>query len=202
MSRLRDLGADELPRLPDSCRTCTFWESRSAPRGPSASADSKIAWWQATQLEWGPPGKGVFLEDECVGYVVAVPSGLVPRTRTLGPAASDDALLLTALWVAPHAREGGLARALFQASVRTAHQAGLKAVEAYGIEGEVTESRCVPPAAVLRSLGLSLHRPHASFPLYRVEVRSSVAWAAVGQALEGVVTALARRERQPLPEPG
>lgn len=201
MSRLRDLAPEDLERLPPACRACTFWESATAPRGRSASEAAKIAWWQATQLEWGTPGKAVVVDEVCIGYVVLAPPALVPRSRRLGPAASDDALLLATLWVVPEARRGGVARTLFQATMRSAHQAGARALEAYGSEQDIEEWQCILPAAFLRRLGFTLHRADPSFPLYRVETRHAVAWPALGHALEGVVAALSRRERQALPEP-
>ncbi|MBW3534929.1 MAG: polymer-forming cytoskeletal protein [Gemmatimonadetes bacterium] len=87
MSRLRDLAPEDLERLPPACRACTFWESATAPRGRSASEAAKIAWWQATQLEWGTPGKAVVVgKDGLVdGDVVtqdAVISGRVVGTLT------------------------------------------------------------------------------------------------------------------------
>ena len=53
--RVRHLTPDLLAELPNTCRSCLFWEVIDAARGPETAdpdfaAKSKEAWWQAVEL--------------------------------------------------------------------------------------------------------------------------------------------------------
>ena len=93
---------------------------------------AKEAWHQAVQLDWGTPGKAIYVEGRLVAYATFAPGAFVPRTATLGPIVSDDAVLLVSLWVDPEHRGGGLGKNLVQAALREAASRGDRALEAYG----------------------------------------------------------------------
>jgi GNAT superfamily N-acetyltransferase len=182
---------------------------------PETSAVAKQAWWQATQLEWGNPGLVVRDGDRVVAFAVYGPRSHFPRARTLGPTASDDALLLATLWVDDDERGTGVGELLVRRVLREAAQRGARAVEAYarrepalvataargGADGSpVAPGGCVLPEGFLVAAGFGLHHDHHAFPLFRLDLRSTVRWhESVGQALSGVRTALGRRERVPAP---
>ena len=197
---LRDLDAGLLPDLPLPCRACVFWESASAPRGPTPDGNAaKEAWMQATQLDWGPPGKACYVGDELIGFGVLTPGRHAGRVRRLGSSVSDDALLLATLWVAPDARGAGVARLLLQALLRETHQRGGRALEAYGARGERNQGPCVLPEAFLLVNGFSVLYDDAQFPLLRLELRHTARWAdSLKDALESVLGAL-RGRRAPVP---
>jgi len=213
--RVVDLSLATLNELPSPCRSCVFWESRDGRRGgatgdPRVAEVAKEAWWQATQLEWGPPGKGVIIDDHLVAYALFAPRDHFPRARRLGPAPSDDALLLATAWVDPAYRQAGLATVLLQSVLRETHRRGARALECYGDRlrgtGEAEEAalpgRCVLPEGFLLARGFRLRQDHDEFPLLRLDLRQTVRWQeSVGHALEGVVAALSRRERAPVPAP-
>jgi GNAT superfamily N-acetyltransferase len=206
--RVHDLTPSNLAALPATCRACVFWEVAGAPRGPragdeEAAAGRKEAWWQATQLEWGTPGKVFYDGDEPVGYALYAPAAHFPRARQLRHAVSDDALLLATLWVAPGDREHGVAKALLQAVLRETHRHGSKALEAYGARGAASGEllmTCLIPEEFLLANGFEVRQDDAEFPLLRLDLRKTVRWQeSVGHALSGVMSALSRRERAPAP---
>ena len=106
-----------------SAATATADRRRASRRGRSAGPGvdpAKEAWHQAVQLDWGTPGKAIYVEGRLVAYATFAPGAFVPRTATLGPIVSDDAVLLVSLWVDPEHRGGGLGRSLVQAALREA----------------------------------------------------------------------------------
>jgi GNAT superfamily N-acetyltransferase len=206
--RIHDLGLTNLDDLPSTCRACIFWEVGGAPQGPrageeAAAAGRKEAWWQATQLEWGTPGKALYVDDKPMGYATFGPADHFPRVRQLGPSVSDDALLLAALWVAPQIRDTGAAKMLLQSVLRETHRRGAKALEAFGARGSGSGRQlttCFVPEEFLLAHGFELRQDHMDYPLLRLDLRKTVRWQeSVGHALSGVISALSRRERAPAP---
>lgn len=205
--RLHDLTLATLDDLPAGCRSCVFWEVAGAPRGPMPDApagrERKGAWWQATQLEWGTPGKGVYSDGQLVGYAAFAPGAHYPRARRLG-GVSEDALLLATLWVDERYRGAGLARVLLQSVLRETHRRGSRALEAYADRraGGVDEpaGRCLLAEDFLLANGFAVVREHPTMPLLRIDLRQTVRWQeSLTSALEGVASALSRRERAPAP---
>lgn len=205
--RLHDLTLAALEDLPATCRSCVFWEVAGAPRGPmgdpAAGRERKEAWWQATQLEWGTPGKAVYLDGQLVGYAAFAPGAHYPRASRLG-GVSDDALLLATLWVDPQHREAGLARVLLQSVLRETHRRGSRALEAYAARRiaarSAPEGPCMLEEDFLLANGFAVVREHPTTPLLRIDLRQTVRWQeSLSSALEGVASVLGRRERVPAP---
>ena len=206
--RVQDLPSERLAVMPEPCRACVFWETADGPRGPRAglqeeASSAKEAWWQATQLEWGVPGKVLVIDDQVVGYASFAPAHHFPRTRRMPSTPSDDALLLAALLVVPDQRGHGLAKYLLHSVMREAVQRGAKAVEAYGARRAGAAGllgTCVIPEEFLLANGFEVRHDHGEHPLLRLDLRKTVRWQeSFGHAVEGVVAALRRRERVPAP---
>ncbi len=206
--RVHDLTLANLGDLPQACRACVFWEVPGAPRGPRAGdeargAECKEAWWQATQLEWGSPGKALYLDDRLVGYATFGPPEHFPRVRRMPHAVSDDALLLATLWVDPACRDSGAAKLLLHSVLRETHRRGSRALEAYAARWAVNADAfgaCVVPDGFLHACGFEVLHDDVEHPLLRLDLRKTVRWQeSVGQALEHVLTALSKRERAPAP---
>ena len=206
--RIHDLSLANLDALPATCRACVFWEVAGAPQGPRAgdedvAAARKEAWWQATQLEWGTPGKVLYVDDRPAGYATFAPADHFPRVRSLGATVSEDALLLATLWVAPDQRDTGAAKMLLQSVLRETHRRGGKALEAYGARSATTGRglmTCFIPEDFLIANGFEVLHDGAEYPLLRLDLRKTVRWQeSVGHALSGVITALSRRERARAP---
>ena len=206
--RIHDLSLTNLDDLPPTCHACVFWEVAGAPQGPRAGDEEaargrKEAWWQATQLEWGTPGKALYVDDRPVGYATFAPPEHFPRARQLMATVSDDALLLATLWIAPDHRDTGAAKMLLQSVLRETHRRGNKALEAFAARDAGVGSRlmtCFLPEDFLLANGFEVRSEHAEYPLLRLDLRKTVRWQeSVGHALSGVLTALSRRERARAP---
>jgi GNAT superfamily N-acetyltransferase len=200
--RLHDLTISNLDDLPAACRSCVYWEVATGVRGPCGPAGSaaKEAWVQATQLEWGAPGKVVYVDDLPVAYGLLAPGAHLPRVRRLGHMPSEDALLLATLWVHPDHREVGLAKVLLQSLLRETHRRGGRALEAYGVRSGPLPASCVLPEGFLLANGFTVLHDHAEHPLLRLDLRQTARWQeSVSHAVEGVLSALGGRERAPAP---
>lgn len=204
--RVRELSVETLDHLPPACRACVFWEVSGACRGPRRDArvgrEAKEAWWQATQLEWGAPGRAVFIDDALVGYAIFGPTVHFPRVREYSRP-SEDALLLATLWIDPEHRGQGLATMLLQSVLREVHRRGGRALEAYGARSAVDlAGPCMIPETFLSSHGFQVISEESRLPLLRLDLRQTVRWQEVSHALGEVLSTLARRERQPARTPG
>jgi len=201
--RIRPLTGELIEHLPAACRACLFWEVADAPRGPqpdraAAVAEAKLLYHRAVELDWGPPGLLIRSEDRTLAFATFVPAEQAHRTRRLGSVPSDDALVLTTLWVDPDARGSGLATTLLHRVLKQAHDLNLRAVEATASRGG--DGPCLLPEAFLLASGFVVHHEHPRHPLLRLDLRRTVRWQdAMEHALEGVRAVLGRRERRTAP---
>ena len=195
------VDVETLDLLPEPCRACAFWELAAAPRGPSPEgAAAKNAWVEAMQLEWGAPGKVLVMDDEPIAYGLFAPGPRIGREVRPGHAASEDALLLATLWVAPGVRQAGVARLLLQALLREVHERGGRALEAYGARGGAALGTCVLPEGFLIANGFTVLHDDARYPLLRLDLRQTARWQeSINHALEVVMRALPTRRRMPAP---
>jgi GNAT superfamily N-acetyltransferase len=179
--RVVNLTLDNLPDLPDPCRSCVFWEldpvagARAAESGDPAL--EKEAWVSATLLEWGSCGKLVYVDDTPAGFALHAPPAYVPRAAAFPTApASNDAVLLVTARVVPEFAGGGLGRMLIQSVAKDLLRHGVRALEAYGDAQGGEGQSCIVPADYLRSVGFKTVRPHLRFPRLRLELRNVLTW--------------------------
>jgi GNAT superfamily N-acetyltransferase len=194
-ARVRVMGIEDLDALPDRCRGCMAWQTPVRGLvGPPQDPSAQDAWWQAVQLEWGAPGRAVWHDDRIVGFAVFAPPVHLGRLRTIDPAADEDSLVLATAWIDPGHRRSGLATHLVQVIAREAIAHGHAAVEAYASTDPADPTqpgRCRVPSAFLERTGFSLHRPHPTMPLYRLDVARTARWTeSVGSRWGEVVKAL------------
>ena len=180
--RLVNLTLDNVGDLPSRCRSCVFWEldqvsAERACDGGDAELE-KEAWFSDTLLEWGTCGQLAYVDGIAVGYVTFAPPAYVPRAQAFptSPPSPDSVLLMTA-YLDPGVRGGGLGRMLVQAVAREAARRGIRAIEAFGREGELGPGdSCLLPADYLRAVGFKTVRPHASTPRLRLDLKSTLSW--------------------------
>ncbi len=188
---------DHLAELEAPCRTCVFWEldpvRRQRVEEPAAE---KETWMSGVLRDWGSCGRVLLVDDRPVGYALYAPpayfagSGAFPTSPV-----SNDAVLLSALYVDPAARGGGLGRMLVQGLARDLIQrGGIHAVEAFGDTrgpGPAGASHCLMPVDFLTSVGFKTQRAHATTPRMRMDLRSALSWRdEVEAALERLLGAV------------
>ena len=179
---------DHLVELDAPCRACVFWELDPVRRGRvDEPAAEKEAWMSEVLRDWGSCGRVVMVDDRPVGYVIYAPPAYLPGAGAFPTAPiSPDAVLLSAVYVAPEARGGGLGRMLVQGMARDLiERGGIAAVEAFGDTrgpGRPGARACVTPVDYLTSVGFKTQRAHAVTPRMRMDLRTTLTWR---EELEG-----------------
>jgi predicted N-acetyltransferase YhbS len=192
------LTLDHLDALPAPCRSCLFWECDAVRRDRvEEPVLEKQAWVSEVLREWGSCGRVALVDDQLVGYVLYAPGGFVPGAAGFPTApVSPDAVLMTAAWVAPQARGGGVGRMLVRAMARDLVERDLRAVEAFG-DRRLRPASCSVPADFLSRVGFRTQRDHPVTPRMRMDLRAAVSWKSeVEAALERLVGAV-----RPAPKP-
>lgn len=204
--RMARLTLDTLADLPESARSCVFWELDPARRTRAElageGAAEKEAWLSRVLLEWGSCGRVMYVDRQAVGFATYAPPTYFPGAASMPTAPpGEDALLLSTALVLPEHRGGGLGRMLMQGVVKDVVQrGGIRAVEAFGdarapgAGAEQEHAACVLPADYLLRVGFKTQRPHARYPRLRLEVKSAVTWRSeVEGALERLLGAVRPR---------
>jgi GNAT superfamily N-acetyltransferase len=188
---------DHLAALEGPCRSCVFWELDPVRRERvEDGAAEKEAWVSSVLRDWGSCGRVVLVDDRPVGYALYAPpayyagAGAFPTSPV-----SNDAVLLSAVYVEPQARGGGLGRMLVQGMARDLiERGGVSAVEAFGDTrgpGITGAGRCVVPVEFLASVGFKTQRAHAVTPRMRMDLRTAASWRdEVEAALERLLGAV------------
>jgi GNAT superfamily N-acetyltransferase len=181
--RVSRLTLDTLQELPDSVRTCLFWEldpvhrARVEHAGAEAAAEEKEAWVSRVLLEWGSCGRVLYVDDRPAGFVLYAPPAYFPGSATFPTSpVSEDAVQLATAEVFPGFTGGGLGRVLMQVMVKDLVKRGhVRAVECIGVYGRPTEG-CPLPVEFLRRVGFKTHRTHPRHPRMRLEMKSVLTW--------------------------
>lgn len=184
---------DHLAELDAPCRECVFWELDPVRRGRvDEPAAEKEAWMSAVLRDWGSCGRVVLVDDRAVGYALYAPPAYLPGAGGFPTApVSSDAVLLSAVYVEPAARGGGLGRMLVQGMARDLiERGGIAAVEAFGDTrgpGRPGARSCLNPVDFLTSVGFKTQRAHATTPRMRMDLRTTLTWR---EELEGALERL------------
>jgi GNAT superfamily N-acetyltransferase len=137
-SDLRDLPAwASQPNGRDAgCRYCLYWEQPTEFESPvlnlSQREAAKAQWFREVSAEFGCAGKLVRVDGAVVGYAQFAPAQYLPMANTYecGPP-SDDAVLLSCLFIVPDRRGQGFGRALLQALLKELRDRGIASVETF-----------------------------------------------------------------------
>ncbi|MFH9134886.1 GNAT family N-acetyltransferase [Streptomyces sp. NPDC017524] len=178
--RLVPLTLDNLPDLPERCRSCVFWEldpvSGEAAVKAAKPELEKEAWISAVLLEWGSCGRVVYVDDVPAGFVLFAPPAYVPRSTAFptSPVSPDAVQLITGL-IIPAYQGQGLGRVMVQTVAKDVLRRGFKAIEAFG-DARSEQSTCVLPADHLLAVGFKTVRLHPVYPRLRLDLRTTLSW--------------------------
>ncbi|MFJ3226245.1 GNAT family N-acetyltransferase [Streptomyces sp. NPDC086783] len=178
--RLVPLTLDNLPDLPQRCRSCVFWEldpvSGEAAIKAGTPALEKEAWISSVLLDWGSCGRVVYVDDQPVGFVMYAPPAYVPRSTAFPTSpVSPDAVQLMTAFILPAFQGQGLGRVMVQTVAKDLLRRNFKAIEAFG-DARWEEPACVLPADHLLAVGFKTVRPHPRYPRMRLELRTTLSW--------------------------
>lgn len=180
------LTVDRLADLTGPCADCVFWElgPSLAGRRRASAREDKEGWLTSTLLEWGSPGRVVYVDGRCAGYITYAPPRLVPRALAFPTApVSADAVVLVTARIDPEYAGQGLGRVLVQSAAKDVLRRGSRTLEAYGSGSERAE--CLLPADFLRAVGFHTAREHPAYPRLRLDLRTALRWRGeVEQAVE------------------
>jgi GNAT superfamily N-acetyltransferase len=194
------LTVDRLGDLTGSCADCVFWELGPAlvRRSRARARDQKEGWLTATLLEWGSPGRVVYVDDRCAGYIMYAPARLVPRALAFPTApVSSDAIVLVTARIDPEFAGQGLGRVLVQTAAKDILRRGARALEAYGSTDGHTA--CLLPADFLGAVGFRTAREHSTYPRMRLDLRTALRWRGeVEQAVERLLAPVRGLAPQPV----
>ncbi|RPK94226.1 MULTISPECIES: GNAT family N-acetyltransferase [Streptomyces] len=178
--RLVPLTLDNLPDLPERCRSCVFWELDPVSGEAAVKAGKpeleKEAWISAVLLEWGSCGRVVYVDDVPAGFVLFAPPAYVPRSTAFptSPVSPDAVQLITGL-IIPEYQGQGLGRVMVQTVAKDVLRRGFKAIEAFG-DARSQQAACVLPAEHLLAVGFKTVRPHPVYPRLRLDLRTTLSW--------------------------
>jgi len=204
--RVARLTLDTLADLPESVRTCLFWEldpvRRQRVEDAGAAESEKEAWLSRVLLEWGSCGRVVYVDDEAAAFVVYAPPGYFPGSASLATApVTDDAVQLATAQVFEEHLGAGLGRVLMQVMVKDLlNRGGVRAVECFGTTAP-QEDACLLPVAFLQRVGFKTHRPHPRQPRMRLETKSVLTWREEMESALGRLLGVVRPGRAPIPTP-
>lgn len=191
------LTLDHLAAIDSPVTDCLFWQLDPVSRervAPEEATAEKEAWVSHVLREWGSCGRVVLVDERAVGFAIYAPSVYFPGAGAFPTApVSPDAVLLSTVWVDPQHTGGGLGRMLVQGMARDlVKRGGIASVEAFGdTRGPGRAHGCVVPSDFLGSVGFKTHRPHATTPRMRMELRTALTWRTeVEAALERLVGAV------------
>ncbi|MFJ8440075.1 GNAT family N-acetyltransferase [Kitasatospora griseola] len=178
--RVVPLTLDNLSELPNTCRSCVFWEldpvSGRAAQDAGKGELEKEGWISSVLLDWGSCGRVAYVDDRPAGFVLYAPPAYVPRGQSFPTSPiSPDAVQLMVSRVLPEFQGQGLGRVLVQTVAKDLIRRGFRAIEAFGAQGGEIPS-CVLPADHLLAVGFKTVRPHHRYPRLRLEARSTLSW--------------------------
>ncbi|RKE20296.1 GNAT family N-acetyltransferase [Streptomyces sp. TLI_171] len=201
--RVVPLTLDNLADLPNTCRSCVFWEldpvsGRDAQEAGKGELE-KEGWISAVLLEWGSCGRVAYVDDRPAGFVLYAPPAYVPRGQSFPTSPiSPDAVQLMVSRVLPGFQGQGLGRVLVQSVAKDLIRRGSRAIEAFGAQGREIPS-CVLPAEHLLAVGFKTVRPHHRFPRLRLEARTTLSWK--GDMEGALERLLGGRRKEPVLRP-
>ncbi len=202
--RLRPLLLEHFETLPCCCPGCAFWESEQPLEVVcGAVCDMALAKerYGLISREWGDSGRVAMEDKEVLGFIKYAPARYFPQAERFpsGPPA-DDAVLLTCIHIRDNARQHGLGTLLLRAALRDLVSRHERTVQAFATATPGTDMSTQPVIGMefLLRNGFNVARPHPTYPLLELDLRSLATWA---DNLEAVLQSLRIPLRAPKPVP-
>lgn len=165
------LDLQRVDQLALLCGGCVYWElPQDFDEGLTADQArlAKAEWvcFHAAEL---PIGRMALSGGKVVGFIQFGPPDLYPRCLEYdsGPV-SDDALLITCLFVEPGSRGSGVARGLLGQASEVASKLRYAALETFARRGAPNNPS--GPVELYEACGFRLVRDGSEFPLVRLEI--------------------------------
>jgi GNAT superfamily N-acetyltransferase len=169
-----------------------FWETATPLEivcGAACDAELQAESVRRISLEWGECGRVATEDDEVLGFIKYAPPKYFPQTRFFpsGPP-SEKSVLLACIHIRDDARRHGLGRLLLQAALRDLALRGERTVEAFAISNgaDMAMSPVMGVEFLLRH-GFTVARPHPTYPLLKLDLRTLASWT---ENLEAVLETL------------
>lgn len=179
---LRDVTLDNLRLAPHEVLQTVYWET--ADDDPAVDAGFlKEEWFSSTLLEWGPCGKMLFDEEDCVGFAQYAPPSLFDRLLEF-PAGrpSPDAVYLAYCFATEAQRDRGVGSELIRAVARDLVDRGYRAIEAMG--EHVWTGGWILPGPFLEANRFSVLRDDPTTALWRLDLLEARQPASAAAAAE------------------
>ncbi|MHB8840472.1 MAG: GNAT family N-acetyltransferase [Candidatus Aquicultor sp.] len=178
------------------CSSCTRWEGLPAETDPGRAHEAKSDRMRRLIRECGACGKMIYVDNEALAYAQYGPARFFPGAQRFSTPVSDDAYLLTCLYVRSYARGRGLGRVLLQSVEASLIKRKVKAVEAFATRDE---KHALGPIEFYLQNGFYIVRDDPQFPLMRLELKALVGWQINIQfALDGLKIPAHRRTGAPV----
>jgi GNAT superfamily N-acetyltransferase len=178
------LDTPQVHQLALLCGGCVYWElPQDFDQGLTADQARlmKAEWVGAHGAEL-PVGRIALSGGEAIGFIQFGPPELYPRCLEYdsGPV-SDDALLITCLFVKPGNRGSRVAQGLLGQASEVARKLGYAALETFARRG--SSNNPSGPLELYEACGFRILRNSSEFPLVRLEIPLTSHW--LGGTLSG-----------------
>ncbi len=191
--RLKPLHLEHFDQLPCACGGCAFWETdRPLPVECGSACDLQLVKERYGEIsrEWGESGRVAMEDKEVLGFIKYAPPRYYPQAFHMpsGPP-SHDGVLIACIHIRDDARQHGLGSLLLRAALKDLVLRGERTVQVFAGASPGADRVTQPVIGVefLLRNGFNVARPHPTYPLLELDLRSVVSWA---DNLEAVLQAL------------
>lgn len=163
--------APEWLDYPFSCKYCLYWFSKEydnpTRKKNEDKLQKKLQWLKNINNQFGNSGKIIYADGKAVGFAQYAPRDFLPRSLTYPISPSNDAVLISCLFVPPEEfRKRGLGSQLLQNIIEDLRKRGAKAVETFARRNN-SNNPSGPVEFYLRH-GFKVYKDDVEFPLMRL----------------------------------
>jgi len=166
--------APEWNSHPYSCKYCIYWEFPEECIDPEKEKKEeilqrKIVWLKNTQMQFGNCGKLLYVNGESTGYVQYAPPKFLPNSFRYSVQPSDDAVLISCLFIVPKKlRHSKLGTKLLKSVIDDLRSRKIRMTETFARKFS-PENPSGPIEFYLRNR-FKIYKDNKEFPLMRFEL--------------------------------